>query len=380
MPHPIRRAGASAAVLLATAAALPAAAGAASSLSVSGDTITLADGAGERNYVTVNHGNNPGAVASVDDQAGVVAAPPCFEYVTGYICPTQVRPTYVLQLGAGDDFATVINSMAAGTHSELRGEDGNDQLWSDEGSDTLDGGAGDDELVTERDTPSPGDIAIGGPGTDHLQLAGAVVSEMVATLDGKADDGAPGQGDNYMPDIENVTGAQTASNTLIGNDGPNIVIGQAQADRLTGAGGRDQLDGSGGPDAIDALDGAGGDRVECGEGADVAAVDAGDVVAAENECERLTWAPGLASTKLRRGAGRVAARLSCPRASKRTCRGAVRLTSRGGKKLASGSYRVKRGKRETVRLRLRGKPPRRAVLFVAPRGATPAAGRAVTIR
>jgi RTX calcium-binding nonapeptide repeat (4 copies) len=376
LTHQILRAATAAltVALLAAPAAL-----AASSVSMSGDSITLADGVGERNYVTVNHGNNPGAVATVDDQAGVVPVPPCFAYAgIGFTCPTSVRPAFVLDLAGGDDFAQVINSAAAGTHSELRGGDGNDELWSYEGSDALDGGAGDDVLRPDGDSPSPGDDVRGGRGTDHLQLAGALSSEVVATLDGRPDDGQPGHGDNYRPDIENVTGAQTARNTILGTAGPNVLTGQGQTDRLTGAGGRDTLDGSEGSDTLDALDGARGDRVTCGGGADVARADAGDVVA--RDCERTTWAPAIASTRLRFRANRIDVRLACPRAARTGCTGKLRLATRSGRKLATARYSARRGGSTTVTLRVKRKPARRAVLTVAPRGTRPAAGRAVRIR
>ena len=354
-----------------------ASASAASSLSVSGDTITLTDAAGERNYVTVNHGNVPDAVASVDDHVGIAPVAPCMEFSgIGYSCPTSVRPTFVLDLGDGDDFAQVINFSAAGTHSELRGGAGNDTLWSYEGSDSLDGGPGDDELVPDDDDPSPGDDVRGGPGTDHLQLAPVLSAEVVATLDDRADDGQPGHRDNYHSDIENVTGAQQARNTIVGTSGPNVLTGQDQADRLTGAGGRDTLDGRGGSDTIDALDGMSRDRVTCGDGADAVYADAGDVVA--DDCEKVTWAPKV-STKLRHRANRVAVRLECPRRSRASCRGTLRLTTAKGRTLATASYRVKRNRKATVRLRVKRKPPRSATLTVAPAGSRPVAGRAVRI-
>jgi Ca2+-binding RTX toxin-like protein len=350
---------------------------AASSLSVSGDTITLTDTAGERNYVTVNHGNVPDAVASVDDHVGILPIAPCGDFSgIGYTCPTSVRPTFVLDLGAGDDFAQVVNFSAAGTHSELRGGDGNDTLWSYEGSDSLDGGPGDDELVPDDVDPSPGDDVRGGPGTDHLQLAPVLSSEVVATLDDRADDGQPGHSDNYHSDIENVTGAHNARNTIVGTAGPNVLTGQEQADRLTGAGGRDTLDGGGGSDTIDALDGMSGDRVTCGDGADVVYVDAGDVVA--DECEQTTWAPGV-SSKLRYRAHRIAVRVSCPRSSRTGCRGTLRLATTQGRTLATARYRVQRNRSATASLHLKRKPPRSATLTVAPGGTKPIAGRAVRI-
>jgi Ca2+-binding RTX toxin-like protein len=381
IPRAARRRTLAAAATAALAISLAAAstAIAASTVSVSGDTITLDDGVGERNYVTVNHGNNPSAVAHVDDHAGIAPVPPCFPYAgLGFTCPTTVRPAFVLDLAGGDDFAQVINSAAAGTHSELRGGDGNDQLWSYEGSDTLDGGAGDDELRPDGDQPSPGDDVRGGPGTDHLQLAPALSSEVIATLDGKPNDGQPGHGDNYRSDVENVTGAQTARNTIVGAGGPNILTGQGQADRLTGAGGRDSLDGREGSDTIDALDGNSGDRIACGGGADVAYADAGDVVA--GDCEKTIWAPAVSSARLRYRDKRIGVRLKCPRASRTSCAGRVRLATRTGRKLATARYKARRGKTTTIALRVKRRPAPKVSLTIAPKGTSPTAGRAVRVR
>jgi hypothetical protein len=349
---------------------------AASTLSVAGETVTLSDPVGERNQVTVNHGNNPGAAATVDDFAGIAPVAPCGEFAgIGYACPTLRRPTFILELGAGDDVAQVINAAAAGTHSELRGGDGDDQLASHEGSDTLDGGAGDDLLSPDDDHPSPGDDVRGGAGRDHLQLAPVVSPEIVTTLDDRADDGQPGHGDNFRSDIEDVTGSQTARNTIAGTARANVLTGQGQGDRLTGGGGRDTLDGREGSDTLDALDAAPGDRLTCGGGADVALADGGDVVT--GDCERVVRAPAVGGSTLRRRGGRVTVRLACPRGGG-TCKGRLRLTTTAGKRLGSGTYRVKPGRTAAVTFAARKR--RRAVLYVAPAGTDPVAGRDVRIR
>lgn len=365
---------------LVATAAVTAAASAASVLSVSGDAIRLTDPVGEANWVSVNWGNNPSATPTITDHAGVVATPPCFDItsMSDFACPTPGRPSFVVELGDGDDVGQSINSMAAGTRTELRGGPGNDKLESGAGSDVLDGGLGDDELRPNGDKPSGGNVVRGGPGEDHLILAGVLAPRLSVTLDDRANDGIPGARDDYASDIENVTGSSYARNTIVGTDGPNVIVGGDQADRITGGGGRDDLSGRGGGDTIDALDGSGGDRVSCGEGADVVGADSGDVVA--GDCERVTWAPAISSSSLRFRGKRIAVRLGCPRASRATCSGTVRLTSRSGKRIASSSYRVARGKATAVSFRVARKPARRATVLVAPRGTKPVAGRAVTVR
>jgi len=181
-----------------------------------------------------------------------------------------------------------------------------------------------------------------------------------------------------MADVENVIGSAYNDNVLIASRAANRLEGQGANDRLVGGAGKDYLVGWAGSHTLDALDGAGGDRVECGDGADVAYADSGDVVA--DDCEKVSWAPAVASSKLRYRSKRISVKLKCPKASTATCRGKVRLTARSGKKLAAASYRIKRGKAATVRLKAREKPGRKATLYLAPKGTNPIAGRAVTVR
>ena len=79
---------------------------------------------------------------------------------------------------------------------------------------------------------------------------------MTADLDGVADDGQPGEGDEFRTDIENLSGTGLGNDTLVGNDGPNILEGLDGADSLRGGGGNDNLRGQGGGDF---LEGEGGD-------------------------------------------------------------------------------------------------------------------------
>ena len=60
------------------------------------------------------------------------------------------------------------------------------------------------------------------------------------TLDGKPNDGSPGE----LDDVQ--------TNAVIGGPGPDVITGDAAVNALTGAGGADVLDGGGGDDAIDA--------------------------------------------------------------------------------------------------------------------------------
>jgi hypothetical protein len=105
---------------------------------------------------------------------------------------------------------------------------------------------------------------------------------------------APGRGERRR---------RPARGALAGSAAANRLEGRSGSDQIAGGAGRDTLTGSGGVDTLDALDAAGGDRVECGEGADVA-LDAGDIVGAEHSaagaaCEQVSWALRLAASNLR---------------------------------------------------------------------------------
>jgi hypothetical protein len=255
------------AALAAVALAAPAAS--AGLLTASGTTITYTASPGEPNFVSVNWGNGAGAPAPpwISDHEDIVAGAGCQEAVaSNFECPSAgIHPTVILRLGDGDDIAESSNTLAAGNHVEIYGEDGNDKLTSNAGSDLLDGGAGDDTLEPDDGEEGPGDVLRGGPGTDLLQLAGTLVPALTATLDDVADDGAPGERDNYASDFENVQGSSVAANTITGTDGPNTITGGDLADVLTGRGGDDKIEGH---DQNDRIDG--------GEGADRLVGDAGD--------------------------------------------------------------------------------------------------------
>jgi hypothetical protein len=257
------------AVLLAVAA-VPAAARA-GTLTASGTTVTYTAAPGEKNFLTVNWGNGAGAPAPpwFSDHADIVPGAGCQEAVaSNYECPgAGAHPTVIVHLGDQDDVAESSNTLAAGNHVELYGEDGNDDLESDAGSDVLDGGAGDDTLSPDDGEEGPGDVVRGGAGTDLLQLAGTLVPALTATLDGVADDGAPGENDNYAADLENVQGSAVAANTITGTDGPNTITGGDLADVLTGRGGDDAIEGHDQNDRIDGGDGA--DRLVGGAGDDL---------------------------------------------------------------------------------------------------------------
>jgi RTX calcium-binding nonapeptide repeat (4 copies) len=228
----------------------------------------------------------------------------------------------------------------------LLGGDGNDAVYGDGGSDRLDGGAGDDTLRPDYYERPSADVVDGGPGTDKIESDYSnrftdVDPPLAFTLDGGADDGRPGEGD----DVRNVEKFDlSVSGTFTGTDGPeeirlrqmlepSNVSGRGGDDRLLTGDGPDRLDGGpgadyldggfgddvlvGGPgrdtlngdtaggdcgplwcklpygnDTIDARDGE-ADSVICGAGTDTVTADAIDVVSPD--CETVTRTAGAGS-------------------------------------------------------------------------------------
>jgi Ca2+-binding RTX toxin-like protein len=98
------------------------------------------------------------------------------------------------------------------------------------------------------------------------------------TLDGTANDGAAGEGDDV------------GTSGVIGSPGPDVITGDARANSLTGGGGADVIGGGGGDDSIDATvqdapASDGPDTVTCGPGNDTVVADENDKVALD--CEQI---------------------------------------------------------------------------------------------
>jgi Ca2+-binding RTX toxin-like protein len=112
--------------------------------------------------------------------------------------------TAVIDAGDGDDVVTArgasVEVDGGAGNDTISGTDGNDVIVGGLGDDTLDGAGGNDTF-DEGDAPSGADAIGGGAGTDVVDYT-ARAWPVAATLDGVADDGAPGEGDNLAADVE----------------------------------------------------------------------------------------------------------------------------------------------------------------------------------
>jgi Ca2+-binding RTX toxin-like protein len=172
--------------------------------------------------------------------------------------------------GPGDDFLV----GGPGTDN-LFGNDGADRLFGGGSRDNLEGQAGSDSL--EGGTGN--DILNGGDGVNDAVDYTFRTASLKVTIDGIADDGEAGEGDNVQSNVENVLGG-TGNDWLVGSAGANLLFGFHGDDRLDGGLGADELYGGPGDDEVDyrnrtapltvTLDGAPNDG-QAGEGDSVGA-------------------------------------------------------------------------------------------------------------
>jgi Ca2+-binding RTX toxin-like protein len=154
-----------------------------------------------------------------------------------------------------------------GGKDTLLGEAGDDKLFGGAGNDVVKAGEGSDELHGEADHDAlyPGDDDVaddpieGGAGSDGVYYSEPQrsASEPVnISLDGTADDGESGEGDNALSDVEKAQGG-AGDDTLTGDADPNTLYGGPGGDTLSGEGGADTLFGE-----------LGGDKLQGGDSGD----------------------------------------------------------------------------------------------------------------
>jgi Ca2+-binding RTX toxin-like protein len=250
---------------------------------------------------------------------------------------------------------------------DLRGSADDDVLEGGEGSDRINGGPGRDIV---RGGPGDRDEVVGGSGpdiisgldgeNDTVSYQGAPTPVSV-TFDGVADDGAAGEGDNVLIDVEHAFGGR-AGDTLTGNVKRNDLGGLEGPDRLDGKENFDRYSGGTGNDIITARDGL-RETIACGDGADTLISDLVDPRPADCEAIRafaVDDGPPATIRRLRVRGRTAVVRLLCPRGARIACAGVLTLRPRrGGPALGSRRYRVALGRRGTVRVPLRRAAGRR---------------------
>ena len=252
---------------------------------------TFVAGSGEENRVLVLRTADVFRV--VDAGATILAGPGCRSVSPSEVeCSAHGIDTVSVTLKDGNDRV----SVGTATLAWISGGDGDDVLESGEGDDVLDGGAGVDVLKGGAGQ----DRLIGGPGSDVLsggRLATEEVTRRVrardfgvgicrvriardvavdavlysgrapldVSLDGIANDGAAGEADNVLADVEAVWGGN-GNDRLVGNGRANFLQGGAGNDTLVGRGGSDVLEGE--VEMHGSQTGTGSNRLYGGDGND----------------------------------------------------------------------------------------------------------------
>ena len=200
--------------------------------------------------VVTENGTSNGSRITVSSSDGSCAVTTVRRTSTA-TCPLAGVTAAEIRVGPQDDQITVAQAMTVA--ARLFGEAGNDRLTGGGGDDLLDGGIGSDTLA-------------GGPGRDTADYS-ARTAPVSVSLNGSADDGEAGEGDNVGNDVEVLVGG-SGDDQLAGNDGDNALLGNAGNDILGGGGGNDQLDGGAGDDTL--AGGTGSDTLTGGDGTDTA--------------------------------------------------------------------------------------------------------------
>jgi CSLREA domain-containing protein len=154
-----------------------------------------------------------------------------------------------------------INGTAAA--DVILGSDGADQIDPRQGDDTICSGEGGDAIFERLNGGS--DSVDGGGGSDKLFLGGAALGSPGGTLDLAAGTATATGMNVSLSSFENASGS-IADDTLIGDDGPNVLDGGVGNDTVDGGAGPDTLLGGNDDDQLLARDGF-GDTVDCGDGA-----------------------------------------------------------------------------------------------------------------
>ncbi len=300
----------------------------------------------------------------------------------------------LLSGGPGNDRLDDDDIGGRGNRDTLSGGPDNDTLVIRGGNDVARGEDGSDEVVSVDD-PDVGDQPLGdevsgGNGSDIFSLVRdrAVSIRDVGGISNLFSDGlleeAPVGFEGYRgtrgPDTINGTASSASTGQFYnGRGGPDVLVGTDAADVIFGGDGSDRIAARNGNDVIDAKDGepvAVPDAlIDCGAGTgDQAVIDLLDPEPVGCETfARSAIGEGphpVIGTVRRARRGAWAVRVRCPRALGHPCRGTLKLgsTRRNAARGRGTRYRIRHGRRATLRVRLRGRGRRRAFVRSVERG------------
>ena len=267
--------------------------------------------------------------------------------------------SWTTHLGAGND--TYVGSLGA---DFVTGDAGDDVIDPGAGADGVSAGAGNDRVSAGPDSEaSASDSYDGGPGFDTLDYS-ARTTGIFAALVGTTG-GAPGESDG-IAGFERILGGAGNDSILgfssSGGPGDDTLTGSNGNDTIVGGPGRDIIRGFGGDDVLDANDGVADIRISCSTGNDTVRLDLkdpspDDASACElidrravNEARATVISPASAHAT----GGRLAVRVTCPRAVGRACAGRLTaaLAAHGAPSPAAARYAVRKGATRVVHVAL----------------------------
>lgn len=251
----------------------------------------LHTGAGADTVTLTQFGRAPAPSARVDAGSGGDIVAIAYGIAVGGDGDDSLRSLGAHEGGTGLDDVTLLGgdgddvvNGSGGSHIDVLadGGAGADRLTVGWGA-VARGGDGDDTLLSHHGSPLDGgrgaDLSRGGTVRYDGRTGGVVV-----TLNGVADDGARGEGDNVIDPVA-LHGTPFADE-LVGSPQPDILVGEAGDDLIAGGAGSDWLFGDTGRDRIRARDGE-EDRIGCGadDAQDIALIDLLDVLFEDADCE-----------------------------------------------------------------------------------------------
>jgi M6 family metalloprotease-like protein len=167
--------------------------------SAANNGIDVTEVPGTRNHMTVAEVSN--GVYDITDAQPIVGTDGCVSMSSTQVRCTPAHDIVRVQLGFNNDWFRA--TTTAQTTVSVHGGPGNDNLSSGAGNDWLYGDEGNDVLEAASVAPNGADHIAGGAGDDTVDYSHRT-GTVAVTLDGVANDGAPGEQDNVLADVEHV--------------------------------------------------------------------------------------------------------------------------------------------------------------------------------
>ena len=217
-----------------------------------------------------------GAALSYSGTPTLTVSSPCTQAgTTGASCPNQTAYSFLMGSGndqvikASDQFLeTMTMDGGAGDDNLVNGDVALDTTMGP--TNTMTGDGGDDKMTA--DITSGHSSLVGGTGSDSAGLGVGDPPPLILSLDGVANDGPAGAQTSNI-DVENVSlnrgtvAGSAAANEIKVGAGDSSVDGAGGNDTITMGAGTDSASGGSGDDSI--TTGAGNDVIDAGAGTDV---------------------------------------------------------------------------------------------------------------